>query len=83
MGHCLHGSLGHGSMPVTHCLLCNEAILRQARLVLGWVTVFGRGIPPRYETIHPGQAGQLSLLHSAGREMGTALPWIRHWLVLL
>jgi len=47
----------------------NEVTLRQVRLVLGWVTIFGwanhRSIPP----IHP---GQLSLPPSAGREMSTS-----------
>jgi len=36
----------------------NEVNARRARLVLGWVTVFGPGIPSRYVT---SQLGQLSL----------------------
>jgi len=46
----------------------NEVALRRARLVLGWVTVRGYGIPSRCVISHP---GQLSLLLSAGREMST------------
>jgi len=41
----------------------NEVTLRRARLVLGWVTVFGRvGIPSRYVTSQLGQLSLASLL---------------------
>jgi len=46
----------------------NEVTLRRARLVLGWVTVFGRR-RTNHLSISP---GQLSLLPSAGREMSTS-----------
>ena len=46
----------------------DKVTLRRARLVLGWVTVFGQAYPPRYVASH---LGQLSLLPSAGREMST------------
>jgi len=45
------GHVGHGSKSVTHCDLgwrrgvvvsIKEVNARRARLVLGWVTVFGR-----------------------------------------
>jgi len=55
-------------IAVTAFGIINEVTLRRARLVLGWVTHFRAGIPPRYVTNHP---GQLSLLPSAGREMST------------
>ena len=42
----------------------NEVNARRARLVLGWATVFGRGIPSRYVT---SQLGQLSLASLWGR----------------
>ena len=47
----------------------NEVTLRQARLVLGWVTVFGR---TNHLSISPSHPGQLGLLPSAGREMSTS-----------
>ena len=43
----------------------NEAAVRQARLVLGWVTVFG-GHTTMVSL--PNHLGQLSLLPSVGRE---------------
>ena len=46
----------------------NEVTLRRARLVLRWVTVFGRVNHLRFSSIH---AGQLSLLPSTGRDMST------------
>ena len=42
----------------------NEVNARRARSVLGWATVFGRGIPSRYVT---SQLGQLSLASLWGR----------------
>jgi len=47
----------------------NEVTLRQARLVLGWVTVFGREIHVSTSSSHPGQP---SFLPSVGREMNTS-----------
>jgi len=44
----------------------NEVTLRRARLVPGWVTVFGRA---NHLSISPSHLGQLSLLTSAGREL--------------
>ena len=41
---------------------------RPPQLVLGWVTVFGRA---NHLSISPNHHGQLSLLPSAGREVGT------------
>jgi len=38
------------------------------RLILGWVTVFGRA---NHLSISPSHAGQLSLLPSSGRETST------------
>ena len=49
----------------------NEVTLRRARLVLGWVTVFGGQITSVFRTSH---SGQLSLLPSAGREISTTVP---------
>jgi len=45
----------------------NKVTLCQARLALGWVTIFGRANHLSISSSHP---CQLSLLHSAGREMG-------------
>jgi len=46
-------------------VVINEVTLRQARLILGWVTVCMRaGKPSRYVTSH---LGRLSLLPSVGR----------------
>jgi len=42
---------------------------RPPRLILGWVTVFGRANNP---SISPSYPGQLSLLPSAEREMSTS-----------
>jgi len=36
-------------------VVINEATLRRARLILGWMTVCGKGKPSRYVTSHPGQ----------------------------
>jgi len=47
----------------------NEFTLRRARLVLGWVIVFGRENHFSISSSHP---GQLSLLPSVGREMNTS-----------
>jgi len=47
----------------------NEVTLRRARLVLGWVIVFGRA---NHLGISPSHPGQLSPLPSAGREMSTS-----------
>jgi len=47
----------------------NEVTLRRARLVVGWVTVFGRA---NHLSISPSHPGQLSLLPSVGREMSTS-----------
>jgi len=47
----------------------NEVTLRRARLVLGWVTVFGG---QNHLSISPSHPGQLSLLPSAGRKMSTS-----------
>jgi len=48
----------------------DQVILRRARLLLGWVTVFGQHV-----TSHPGQlnSAQLSLLSSARQEMAMLL----------
>jgi len=48
----------------------NEVTLCRARLVLGWVTVFGRQTP--LSSILPSHPGQLSLLPSVGWEMSTS-----------
>ena len=47
----------------------NEVTLRRARLVLGWVTVFGQAI---HLSISPNHLGQLSLIPYARREMSTS-----------
>ena len=44
----------------------NEVAVRRVRLVLGWVTVFGRHTTVVSLSSHP---GQLSLLPSPGREL--------------
>jgi len=49
----------------------NEVNARRARLVLGWVTVLGTGIPSRYVT---SQLGQLSLASLRGRLIEYQLP---------
>ena len=47
----------------------DEVTLCRARLVEGWVTVFGGQTTSVFSPSHP---GQLSLLPSAGREMSTS-----------
>jgi len=42
----------------------NEVNARRARLILGWVTVFERGMPSQYVT---SQLGQLNLASRRGR----------------
>ena len=57
-------SLGWRRGVVASVVRCmNEVTLRRARLVLGWVTVFGR-VSSRYVT---SQLGQLSLASLRGR----------------
>ena len=46
-------------------LYINEVVVRRARLVLGWVTIFGGHTTLVYL---PSHLGQLSLLPPAGRE---------------
>ena len=50
----------------------NEDNARRARLQLGWVTVFRRGIPSRYVT---SQLGQLSLASLRGRLIEYSFGW--------
>jgi len=46
-----------------------EVALRRARLVLGWVTVFGRA---NHLSISRSNSAQLSLLPSVGRQISTS-----------
>jgi len=58
-----------GGVAVTSLGVINEVAPRRARLVLGWVTVFGE---QSTSVFHQATRGQLSLLPSAGREMSTS-----------
>jgi len=55
----------HGIVVSGVCRM-NEVNARRARLVPGWVTVFGRVIPSQYVT---SQLGQLSLASLQGRSI--------------
>ena len=59
----------------------NEVNLRQARLVLGWVTVSGVQLPvpenlSQYITSHPGQLSLATLLCCWGVKAGMVREWV-------
>jgi len=62
------GSLVDQDIELDSRLDSREFDSRPTRLILGWVTVFGRA---NHLSISPSHPGQLSLLPSVGREMST------------